>query len=702
LIKPKFMSAMDMTNDSSPADNSWSREADALWQQGDRQAAINKILAVLNAKPPYLPRSAGLQFTYFLFQLQDFVAAESFLSELLQQYPADLEILENRAVMRVRSNKIAEAVTDFQQVVAQNPEAVNAWDGLASALHQLKRWDEAQRAGEESLVRKDRKAEAAYLYEELTVNWPNVSPQVWDGQNQGSDVIAFSLWGSNPRYLRGAVRNLQEASVVYPGWVCRFYVDNSVPREFVDLAIELGAQVIRQPANQSVRQKLSWRFLVANDPTVGRFLVRDADAVVSVRESQAVAEWLESDRWFHVMRDYWTHTDPILAGMWGGRSGLLPDLAALVMSYESGKLETLNIDQWFLRDRVWPLIRSSTLIHDRCFRVLEARVWPDVDPPGDWHVGQDESIARPQEQSEKLGSLVAEHSWLRLPGLEMVSGFWINLDRAIERRQVMESRLKAAGMGHYQRVAGVDGLVNYAGLPRPGVMGCWQGHLAALRLGAAAGGAVHVLEDDTLLGLGAKNVLDPLVGASGLGRYDLVFTDVLLDYLTSQKYFRAFYETARIVEPNAVPEKVALVDLKEIIFSCSNSYFIHPQRIGRVLEMLEREFRSLNMQNPEPIDMVIRRLVLAGAMTAAVTCPFLTSIDLALMADSSINDPNAANLQKTLLLHNIHRQAFFYGADDRSLVAMVESLFPQKQRTEKSRLLALLHEQFLVEEQQKF
>jgi hypothetical protein len=77
------------------------------------------------------------------------------------------------------------------------------------------------------------------------------------------------LWGDNPRYLRGAVRNLQEASVVYPGWVCRFYVDDSVPVKFTNLAIESGAQVVWQPANQSVCQKLSWRFPVANDPVVG-------------------------------------------------------------------------------------------------------------------------------------------------------------------------------------------------------------------------------------------------------------------------------------------------------------------------------------------------------------------------------------------------------------------------------------------------
>jgi tetratricopeptide (TPR) repeat protein len=392
---------------SSPDTLDWNREADALWKKGDRQGAINQILDVINANPSQIPRSTAMQFIYYLFQLQDYATAEKVLSDLLGQNPADLEALENRAVMRIRLNKMVEAVVDFRQVVEQKPDAVNAWDGLANALYRLQRWQEAQHAGEQSLQRKDQMCKAA----DLTIDWPDVSPQVWDAAQSGQDIIAFSLWGSSPRYLRGAVRNLQEAPLVYPGWVCRFYVDSSVPQEFVNLAIEHGAQVVQQPANQSVRQKLSWRFLVANDPTVRRFLVRDADSVVSGRELKAVTEWLESDRWFHVMRDYWTHTDPILAGMWGGRSGLLPELAPLIVSYQSGKLETPNIDQWFLRDRVWPIIRSSTLIHDRCFRVLGARVWPEADPAGSWHVGQDEAAARPQEQIQKLGAM-ARYSWL--------------------------------------------------------------------------------------------------------------------------------------------------------------------------------------------------------------------------------------------------------------------------------------------------
>jgi tetratricopeptide (TPR) repeat protein/GR25 family glycosyltransferase involved in LPS biosynthesis len=745
-------------------DNDWNRKSDILWQQGDRQGAINTVLAEINAGMPKISRPAGLKFSYYLFQLQDYQGAARVLTDLVQQNPADWELLENRAVLLLRLGKATEAVTDFQQVATQAPDRVNAWDGLTNALYQLQRWSEAEQAGSVALFRKDR----LLVTTDLAIDWPQISVTAWDMQRFGRDVIAFSLWGQNPRYLRGAIRNLQEAPVVYPGWVFRFYIDDSVPAEFVDLAIKLGAQIVQQPPNQTLRQKLSWRFNVANDPTVGRFLVRDADAVVSRREAQAVQEWLSSDCWFHVMRDYWTHTDLMLAGMWGGRAGLLPPLEPLILAYQSGRLETPNIDQWFLRDRIWPLIRSSTLIHDRCFRVLDARPWPEPDPPGNWHVGQDEATARPLEQTQKLGDLVNRYAWLQIgtvsptaqpapepmpepvpePVPELVSepvpepvsepvpepvpelvpepvpksialptpksliwqGYWINLDRAIERRQSMGKQLQAAGLISYQRVSGVDGTLQYAGLPQPGVMGCWQSHLEVLRQGVQTGKSIHVLEDDTWLGdpiepsrsYRLPDILKSVVNSGVLDKFDLVFTDVLLDYATSQKYFRAFYEAARLVPAGTVPSKIHFVNLRDILFTGTSSYFIAPASLHKVIKILEQEFRSLNLQNPEPIDMVIRRLVNSGKITAAVTGPFLTSIDLKLMTLSEINSQSDGGFQKSLLLHSIHRQAFFYGANDRFLLDLLEQQFPTHLRSQKSQVLGFLHEQLLIEEQSSF
>ena len=69
---------------------------------------------------------------------------------------------------------------------------------------------------------------------------------------------------------------------------------------------------------------LFWRFQVINDGATRRFLIRDADSIVNSRGQAAVTAWLASDRAFHVMRDNWSHTELVPAGMWGGVGGILP------------------------------------------------------------------------------------------------------------------------------------------------------------------------------------------------------------------------------------------------------------------------------------------------------------------------------------------------------------------------------------------
>lgn len=390
----------------------WDKQADQLWCQGQQQAAIDRVLNTLNQSGSPKPRASILQLAYFFFLLNDFAAGETILSLLVSQDPRDEMALENRAVMRHRQGNYAQAYADFSAVVAIAPNAINAWDGMAATAAKLEQWDEAQRAGEHALCLKD-EACRYFQGQQLPVSIPQNSPQDWDATHPGTDVIAFSLWGNNPRYLRGAVCNVLESQRIYPGWVCRFYGDASVPTEFWRFLEAQGGQGVIESEHQSLRQKLTWRFHVANDPTVRRFLVRDADSVVSLREASAVKIWLQSDRWFHVMRDWWTHTELILAGMWGGRAGLLGSLSSSLSTYQSGKLETANIDQWFLRDCVWNAIRSDCLIHDRYFRVLGSQPWPDPDPSDHQHVGENEAIARPQKQRQQLGSLVDQYSWLR-------------------------------------------------------------------------------------------------------------------------------------------------------------------------------------------------------------------------------------------------------------------------------------------------
>jgi hypothetical protein len=129
----------------------------------------------------------------------------------------------------------------------------------------------------------------------------------------------------------------------------------------------------------------AWRFLIAGDPQVGRYLCRDCDCRPSIRETAAVAEWIAAKTQFHVMRDHPMHTDLILAGLWGGISGALPNLKT---DLDSFPFRIKHSDQDFLAVKVWPQAKKSMTLHDSYYDLFDARPFPIL-PPADLrdHVG---------------------------------------------------------------------------------------------------------------------------------------------------------------------------------------------------------------------------------------------------------------------------------------------------------------------------
>lgn len=183
-------------------------------------------------------------------------------------------------------------------------------------------------------------------------------------------VISFSLWGSEAKYNVGAVRNAQLALEIYPDWETWFYVGQSVPTETVVQLKRLGANIIEMgvPGDWT---SMFWRFLPASDPTVDAMISRDSDSRLSVREKEAVREWLNSDRQFHIMRDHPSHSAVILGGMWGVKRGLLPKMVEQVANW--AKEDRLKTDQDFLRQKIYPLVRNKSMVHDEFF---EKRAFP--------------------------------------------------------------------------------------------------------------------------------------------------------------------------------------------------------------------------------------------------------------------------------------------------------------------------------------
>ena len=99
-------------------------------------------------------------------------------------------------------------------------------------------------------------------------------------------------------------------------------VTNEVKAELV----AQGAELIDIPVGQGLAAGMFFRFLVAVDNEVDRYIIRDVDSRLNSRDRIAVEDWIRSGRKVHVLRDHVNHCIPMNGGMWGGVKGALPHM----------------------------------------------------------------------------------------------------------------------------------------------------------------------------------------------------------------------------------------------------------------------------------------------------------------------------------------------------------------------------------------
>lgn len=346
-------------------------------------------------------------------------AAESYASALtFKPKDQDAQLMFAVAIKEAEQNE--DAVSAYQQLLTDHPGFAMGWSLFGMLLKELKRYSEAIEAfrisltirddipthnvlvmtleeggfrleaieaGTKLLELKDRVVAAEFNkspYKAISIDVPI---KTFNYSEPWRNIIAFSLWGDNPTYVHGAIVNARIAPNLYYGWRTRFYCDYSVPNDAIEELKRCGAEVIliNDPALLSIRPL--WRFLVADDPNVDWFVCRDADSRLNAQELLAVEAWLKSGKAFHVMRDHVFHMELMLAGMWGGMAGVLPNLKDMIL----GQYQYFNSrfgDQAFLSERVWPLIKEHVLIHDSYYRVDGSQDFPlGYRLPGSIHVG---------------------------------------------------------------------------------------------------------------------------------------------------------------------------------------------------------------------------------------------------------------------------------------------------------------------------
>lgn len=272
--------------------------------------------------------------------------------------PDFVSALFNLGIALGKIDRLDEAAAALSHAARVDPAQLEVLENLALAVYALDREDEANETASRILDLKNRLAVAQ------APDLPPLPAAPRGGGRRDRNMIAFSLWGDRELYTRGAVENAGLVPLLFPGWTCRIYHDDTVPLPILEELAGAGAELVTMASAGGALNGLYWRFLVSDDPTVSRFLCRDCDSRLSPREAAAVKEWIASGKPFHVMRDHILHTELMLAGMWGGMAGLLPEMRPLAERFARSDAERWQ-DLRFLRRFVWPLIRDRVLVHDR-------------------------------------------------------------------------------------------------------------------------------------------------------------------------------------------------------------------------------------------------------------------------------------------------------------------------------------------------
>jgi len=182
-------------------------------------------------------------------------------------------------------------------------------------------------------------------------------------------VISFSLYGEDPIYTKGCIKNAEIKKEVFIGWEMWVYHNDTVPQDILDKLIELDVKLINTNENNGFFGSL-WRFNPITEPNIEYFISRDCDSRISLRDETAVNEWIESGKSFHIIRDHPIgHGWPMNAGMWGSKGNSITDFKNMMSDYLiiNNRTDDKSIDQCFLRDIIHPIVSTDLFLHDEYY-----------------------------------------------------------------------------------------------------------------------------------------------------------------------------------------------------------------------------------------------------------------------------------------------------------------------------------------------
>lgn len=299
---------------------------------------------------------------------ENYEEAKKCAESLQRVAPEAVEHTHKIAYVCLKQEKWQEAIEFGLKALAIDEEYVPTLNLMSHAYGAISDWEKSGHYGHLSLTLQDK-----------AIPEPSEPMIALPAPKDGKRIISFSLFGNKAKYIETAVLNVQVCPALFPGWVCRIYVDGSVPETAIQRLKNNGAEIIKVTPNLEKWPGTMWRFLAINDPEAEYVIFRDTDSVISPRESAAVAEWIKSGKSFHTMRDSGSHTDLVLAGTWGAKAGVVPNMEEKIQTFINNGYDSEHFaDQDFLKYVLWGYMRKDILSHDRLFNFCNPKPFPEL------------------------------------------------------------------------------------------------------------------------------------------------------------------------------------------------------------------------------------------------------------------------------------------------------------------------------------
>jgi GR25 family glycosyltransferase involved in LPS biosynthesis len=242
--------------------------------------------------------------------------------------------------------------------------------------------------------------------------------------------------------------------------------------------------------------------------------------------------------------------------------------------------------------------------------------------------------------------------------MSKLAGFYINLDRSNERRAHMDTMLAKLGVTNvYARVPAIEGaaLAPSESPLKPGELGCFLSHLKALKAVPGGDTAAHVMEDDVIL---SPRVLQAAgIFERAFETFDIVFTETFVgfDLMDLRFYLDAFKRATAQAQPT-----FRMLDISRKPFAGATSYYVAPRAVAK---LVAAEEAALAAGPKLPIDIALRLLANAGQIRAGVVFPFMSTIRLEDIANTTIAERAAQAKNPAVLAAMLLRYAFYIDSD---------------------------------------